>query len=34
MAWYITLPPALNPIIVNKRRREIAAPEFSVMHFT
>jgi hypothetical protein len=34
MAWYITVPPALKPIIDNRRRREIAVPEFSVMLFT
>jgi hypothetical protein len=33
MAWYITLPPALKPIMVNRRRRDIAVPEFSVMVF-
>jgi hypothetical protein len=31
MAWYIAVPPALKPIIVNRRRREIAVPEFSLM---
>jgi hypothetical protein len=34
MAWYIMLPPALKPIIVNNRRRDIAGAELSVMVFT
>ena len=31
MAWYIIVPPALKPIIVNSRRRDIADAKFSLI---